>query len=115
MLEQVSFRDKIIALREEFINDRYNSTRTQDFWYVMDSIKDEDVILWAERAIKIKSNYVNESWNPREWEQCCNIIHFYKTCDRFKELPWTKAQKRFCTFQIIKFWDDLEIAHCFTY
>ena len=109
-MEQVSFRDKITALRHEFVVDRYNSSRSEDFWYVMDTIKDQDILKWAERASKVKSP-IGEPWNPSEWTQLCNIIHYMNTYDKFNELPWTKAQKRFCVFMIIKFWDDLEMQY----
>lgn len=109
-MEQVSFRDKITALRHEFVVDRYNSSRSEDFWYVMDTIKDQDILKWAERASKVKSP-IGEPWNPSEWTQLCNIIHYMNTYDKFNELPWTKAQKRFCVFMIIKFWDDLEMSY----
>ena len=108
----MSFRDNIIKLQKEFLRDRYNSDRSKEFWHIADNLKDDDVILWAERATKIKGNFVNEPWISEDWRQCCNIISYYKNRDPMKQLPWTKAQKRFCTFMIIKFWDDLEIAHC---
>jgi hypothetical protein len=111
MIEQVSFREKIIELRKEFINDRYNDKRTSDFWYVMDSLTDEEVIRWAERAIKIKDNFCDESWDADEWHRACNIIHYYRNYDPMVEMPWTNAQKRFLSFQIIKFWDDLELRY----
>lgn len=111
-MNEISFREKINALRGSFINDRYNSNRSEDFWFVMDSISDELVLKWADRASEIK-NPVNEPWDAKEWLQLCNILHYMKTLDRKTQLPWTKSQKRFCTFMIIKFWDDLEIKHCF--
>ena len=110
MQEQVSFREIITALQKEFVSDRYNSNRSLDFWAVMDSINDDLVLKWAERTTHIKSP-IGEPWNPQEWTQLCNIIHYMKTLDRMKQLPWSKAQKRFCTFMIIKFWDDLEMMY----
>lgn len=112
MIEQVSFREKIDALRQAFTNDRYNSNRSEDFWHVMDSISDELILKWAERASKIK-NPIGEPWNPQEWLQLNNILSYMKNLDRNTQLPWTVSQKRFCTFMIIKFWDDLDIIYCF--
>ena len=109
---EVSFREKINALREEFLRDRLNSNRTEDFWHVMDSISDELVLKWAERASKVKDP-IGEQWNTNEWMQLCNILSYMKNLDRKSQLPWTKAQKRFCIFMIIKFWDDLDMIHCF--
>jgi hypothetical protein len=108
----MSFRDNIVTLQKEFLRDRYNSNRSKEFWHIADNLKDDDVILWAERATKIKDNFINESWNTNEWMQCNNIIHTYKNRDPMTQLPWTKAQKRFCVFQIVKFWDDLESIYC---
>jgi len=111
-MNEYSFRDKIVALQREFLRDRYNHNRTEDFWVVMDSISDELVMKWAERASKVK-NPINEPWDTKEWLQLCNILSYMKTLDRQKQLPWTLAQKRFCTLMIIKFWDDLEcIYYC---
>lgn len=111
-MNEYSFRDKITALQTEFLKDRYNSFRTPNFWYVMDSIDDELVIKWSERASKIK-NPMSEHWDPSEWVQLNNILYYQKTYDKMTQLPWTKSQKRFCTFMIIKFWDDLDnIYYC---
>jgi hypothetical protein len=109
-MEQISFREKIVALRDEFIHDRYNNNRTQDFWYVMDSFNDEEILKWALRAGQIKTP-AGEPWTPDEWLKLCNILTYMKHRDPMNELPWTKAQKRFCTFMIIKFWDDLEMMY----
>lgn len=109
---EVSFHDKIKALRVDFLQNRYNSNRSVDFWYVMDSISDELVLKWAERASKIKDP-VSEQWNTQEWIQLCNIINYMKNLDTKTQYPWTTAQKRFCTFMIIKFWDDLDMLYCF--
>ena len=112
MIEDVSFNDKIYALNKAFYQDRYNNTRTEDFWYVMDSISDELVLKWADRASKIKDP-IREPWDTQEWLQLCNILSYMKNLDRKTQLPWSKSQKRFCTFMIIKFWDDLESIYCF--
>jgi len=106
----VSFREKIIALREEFLRDRYNKNRNQDFWYVMDTFTDEEILKWALRAGNVKSP-IGEPWVPSEWLQLCNILTYMKHRDPMNELTWSKAQKRFCTFMIIKFWDDLEMMY----
>lgn len=109
-MNEVSFREKINCLRTSFIEDRYNRDRSNDFWYIMDSISDELVLKWAERAVKVK-NPIGENWTTDEWQKLCNILHYMKTYDKYKEMPWTQAQKRFCIFMIIKFWDDLEMSY----
>ena len=109
----MTFREKIVTLQREFFADRYNSKRSKEFWHLMDSLSDQEVILWTERATKIKSNFINEPWDSNDWYQTNNIIHYYKTRDPMTQMPWSKSQKRFCTFQILKFWDDLESIYCF--
>lgn len=111
-MNEVSFREKIVALRTTFLADRLNYNRSEDFWHVMDSISDELVLKWADRASKIK-NPIDEPWIPSEWTQLCNILNYMKNLDRMTQSPWTKKQKRFCTFMIIKFWDDLDMIYCF--
>ena len=76
-MSEVSFREKINALRTDFLADRYNSDRSLDFWAVMDSISDELVLKWAERASKIKDP-ITEPWNPQEWLQLNNILSYMK-------------------------------------
>jgi hypothetical protein len=111
-MEQISFREKISALREEFINDRYNHYRTEDFWYVMDSISDELILKWSLVAAHIKTP-IGEPWIPDEYLKLCNILTYMKHRDPMTEMPWTKSQKRFCTFMIIKFWDEIEMDYFF--
>ena len=111
-MNKVSFREKIVALRKAFLLDRYNKNRSEDFFWVMDSISDELVLKWADRASTIKTP-IGEPWTPDEWLKLCNILHYMKNLDRQTQMSWTQAQKRFCTFMIIKFWDDLEMIHCF--
>lgn len=111
-MNEITFSQKINALRQAFLLDRYNSNRSEDFWFVMDSISDELVLKWAERASKI-TDPIDEPWIPQEWMQLCNILSYMKNLDRKTQLPWSKAQKRFCTFMIVKFWDDLDMIYCF--
>lgn len=109
-MNEVSFRDKIIALRNEYLSNTSNTNRTHDFWYVMDSISDELVMKWAERVSRIKTP-IHGHYNSGEWFQLCDILHYMKTYDKYNELPWTVAQKRFCTLMIVKMWDDLEMDY----
>lgn len=111
-MNETTFREKINALREAFVKDRHNPNRSENFWYVMDSISDDLILKWAERASKIK-NPIDEPWDTEEWLKLCNILSYMKNLDRMTQLPWTKAQKRFCTFMIVKFWDDLDMIYCF--
>jgi len=113
---QFSFREKMMYLQDEYKNDPFNKLRHQTFWNVMDSISDELAVQWAERASKIKSpacypDFISTYDRTKDWEQMNRILHYYKTRNPMTQLPWTKAQKRFIIFQIIKYWDDLEIDH----
>jgi hypothetical protein len=112
----ISFRDKIAYLQDEYKQNPYNSNRNQTFWEVMDSISDELAVKWAERASRIKNpvmypEFLSDYERTKEWEQLNRILYYYKTRDPMTQLPWTKAQKRFTIFQIIKYWDDLEMSY----
>jgi hypothetical protein len=104
----VSFREKIVSLQQDWAKDQYNMQRSYDFWYVMDSISDELTLKWAERAIKHTQPINNAPADPSEWLAVCNIIHAYKNSDDPKLTP---GQKRKCLFQVIRVWDNLEIEH----
>lgn len=102
----VSFRDKIVALQQSWIKDQFNMNRTDDFWYVMDSISDELTIKWADRAVKCRGPINNAPSDSTEWLAVCNIIHYYKNSNNPKLSP---GQKRKCLFQVIRVWDNLEM------
>lgn len=105
---EVSFRDKMVSLYYDWEKDQYNMTRSNDFWYVMDSISDELTIKWAERAVNCKSNISTAPLDMSEWLSVCNIIHDYKRSDNPKLTP---GQKRKCLFQVIRHWHTLEMQH----
>lgn len=110
-MNEVSFREKIVALKNEYQKDVSNYNRNNDFWYIMDSINDDLVFKWAERAAKIRHPTMF-SWDPEEWRQLCQILNDFKHFDpMIRTEPWTKKQKRFCTFMIVKYWDDLEMSY----
>ena len=102
----VSFREKIVALQKEWLRDPTDTMRTPDFWFVMDSISDELTVKWAERSVKIKNTQGTQ--NNEEWLNVCNILHTYNNLDK-KTL--TPGQKRKCLFNVIRYWDDLEMAY----
>lgn len=105
---EVSFREKIVALQEEWLKDPYNTKRTEDFWPVMDSISDELAVKWGERSVNIKNS--QGMHNTEEWLSACNILHTYKQLDKDKK-KLTPGQKRKLIFHIIRNWDDLEMDH----
>jgi len=110
MNDKPSFREMIVALRSEVVKDLEVATHSRDFWYVIDSIEDEPLLRWANRAATIK-NPSGASMTPDEWLQLCNILTYMKHRDPMNELPWTKKQKRFCAMMVIKYWDDLEMMY----
>lgn len=108
---EISFRDKIAALKIEYQKNVTDYNRNHDFWYVMDSISDELVFKWAERVLKIR-NPSMFSWDTGEWMQLSRILNDFKYFDpQVQEVRWTKKQKRFCTFMVVKYWDDLEMNY----
>ena len=109
-MSDITFREKMVALRKCFIEQRKNDNYQydQDFWYVLDSISDDLVLKWADRASKIKSP-VHSAWIVDEWHKLCNILHYMKTYDPYNQSKWTQSQKRFCTMMILNVWDDLEM------
>lgn len=107
-MNEVSFREKIVSLQNEWIKDPYNHDRSYDFWYVMDSISNELAIKYAKMAIKCtKSINDNSPSDPQEWFAVCNIINDYENS---KEPYLTPGQKRKCLFHVIRFWDNIEMA-----
>jgi hypothetical protein len=108
---EISFREKIVALQQDWLNDPYNLDRSYNFWYVMDSISDELAIKYAEMAIKCKTpiNKLCPS-DPQEWLAVCNIISYYNNSEDKK---LSAGQKRKCLFQVIRYWDNIEMMlHC---
>lgn len=109
-LEDLTFTEKMEILRYFYNIDTTSNTRPKQFWTVMDSIDDKTVIKWAEKVVKIKTPIV-ETWKTDDWLQLNNILHYIKNYNPMTQMPWSKAQKRFCTFMIIKFWDDIEMYY----
>jgi len=110
MNDRPSFREMIVALRAESTKDLIEATQSQDFWFVIDRLTDEDLLKWGNRAASIESPY-NGPWVPSEWLQLCNILTYMKHRDPMTELPWSKKQRRFCAMMIIKYWDELEMMY----
>lgn len=105
---EVSFRDKIVSLQQDWVNDQYNMDRNKDFWYVMDSISDELAVKWAERAVQCGKPINGAPSDSSEWYAVCDILHYYKNSDKKQLSP---SQKRKCLFQVIRVWDNLEIKY----
>jgi hypothetical protein len=76
----------------------------------MDSISDELIMKWAERAIRIIRPF-HSVFNSAEHQTVVNILHYQRTYDPNTQMPWTQAQKRKCVFYIMSVWYDLELGH----
>lgn len=115
-MNELSFRDKIVYLRNEYMKDPYDAFRNKTFWNVMDSISDELVIKWTDRAVKIKQpvhypDFLSTYDRTEEWTIVNSIVHYQKTYNPHTQMPWTQSQKRKCVWAIVKYWDDLEIDY----
>lgn len=110
-MNEVSFREKIVSLKDAYQADVTDYNRNPDFWYIMDSISDDLVVKWAERTLQIRYPSMFP-WDTGEWQQLSKILYAYKSFDPMEqEIRWTKKQKRFCTFMVVKYWDDLEMTY----
>jgi len=76
--------------------------KNYDFWYVIDHIPIEDLILWAERLTKTKylSNHNGEYW--------LDLIDLISVAKQPMTMILTKKQKRYMCMLIISCWTDLE-------
>jgi hypothetical protein len=107
-MNEISFREKIVALQHEWLKDPYDDKRTNDFWYVMDSISDELAIKYSKFAVKCKQSINDNSpSDPNEWIAVCNIINYYENSDK---QVLSVSQKRKCLFHVIRFWDNIEMT-----
>jgi hypothetical protein len=109
-MNEVSFREKIVALQQEWLKDPYDDKRNKDFWYVMDSISDELIVKWADRAARIPIAGHSIQGDASEWLAVCNILTTYNY-DTDKNKKLTPGQKRKSLFYVIRLWDDLEMRY----
>lgn len=109
-MSEVSFREKIVALQHEWLQDPFDDKRNKDFWFVMDSISDQLTMKWTDRATKLRNTQHNIPGTSDEWLAVCNILYMYNN-DNAKDKTLSPGQKRKCIFYIIRMWDDLEMAY----
>lgn len=91
--------EEINALSDAFETNNYEKSR--DFWYVLDRLPIEHVILWSERLTKTK--YLSNV-NPNAWLDLIDMIRIAKDPKNF---ILSDKQKRFMVLEILTFWNDL--------
>lgn len=79
-----------------------NNELTSDFWYVIDHLPIEHLILWSERLTKTK--YLSNK-NPEYWLDLIDLIRIAK---QPMTMELTKKQKRYMTMLVLECWYDLE-------
>jgi len=79
-----------------------NYEKNSDFWYVIDHLPIEDVILWAERLTKTKylSNHSGDYW--------LDLIDLIRIAKQPMTMILTTKQKRYMCMLVISCWNDLE-------
>jgi hypothetical protein len=75
---------------------------TPTFWYVLDRLPREHVILWSERLTKTK--YLSNK-NPEYWLDLIDLIRIAK---QPMTMELTKKQKRYMCMLVLECWNDLE-------
>ena len=93
---------------EEFIalsNAIHDNELTNDFWYVVDHLSLEHLILWSERLTKTK--YLSDK-SGEHWLDLIDLISIAK-------LPMnyilTTKQKRYMSMLVLSCWLELEIDY----
>jgi len=79
-----------------------NNEMTYDFWYVIDHLPIEHVILWSERLTKTKylSNKSGEYW--------LDLINLISIAKQPMTMILTQKQKRYMTMLVLECWNELE-------
>ena len=81
---------------------QYNYEKNIDFWYIIDHIPIEHLILWSERLTKTK--YLSDK-SGKHWLELIDLISTAK--DPMNQIL-TKKQKRYMTMLVLECWNDLE-------
>jgi hypothetical protein len=81
---------------------QYNCEKNNDFWYIIDHIPIEHLIIWSERLTKTK--YLSNK-SGEYWLDLIDLIHTAK--DPMNQIL-TKKQKRYMTMLVLECWNDLE-------
>ena len=75
----------------------------KNFWEVISLVDDNQLLIWAERATRIKTPIFGPQWIVTEWTRLCSIVDQVKN----KNSKGSIKQKRFTALMICKYWDDL--------
>ena len=112
---EVSFRDKIVALRDEWRLNPIDEQKDPNFWIIMNSISEELAVKWGNRLLELKyQNIVIDDFLSLR-----DILWSYKYNKSIEQKVFydgeyhyiTKKQKLKILFKVIKFWDDLEMSY----
>lgn len=79
-----------------------NYEHNRDFWYIIDRLHIQDIILWAERLTQTKylSNHSSDYW--------LDLIDLIRIAKQPMTMILSKKQKRYMVMLIISCWNDLE-------
>ena len=82
--------------------DQPNYEKNSDFWYVIDHLPIEHLILWSERLTKTKylSNKSGEYW--------LDLIDLIRIAKDPMNYAMTTKQKRYMSMLVLECWNDLE-------
>jgi hypothetical protein len=124
VMEQVSFYTKIVALREEWLLHKSDDLNSPDFWYIMNSISEEEAIKWTTRLLQLNFS-ASEFYNSMTYDrlhvddliQLQSVVYDYTSKEKkdiFYEGSYhklTRSQKFLLIFKLIKHWEHLELAY----
>lgn len=94
---------ELIALNNAVLDGNYEHNR--DFWYVIDHLPIEHIIIWSERLTKTRylSNKSGEHW--------LDLIDLIRIAKQPQTMILTRKQKRYMTMLILSCWNDLELDY----
>ena len=92
--------EELTALSVATESDNYE--KNYDFWYVIDHIPIEDLILWAERLTKAK--YLSN----HSGQYLLDLIDLISVAKQPMTMILTTKQKRYMCMLVISCWNNLE-------
>ena len=92
--------EELTALSVATKTESYEHNR--DFWYIIDHLPIQEIILWAERLTQTKylSNHSSDYW--------LDLIDLIRIAKQPMTMILTKKQKRYMIMLVISCWNDLE-------
>lgn len=90
--------DIFSSLFHAYLDDEYE--RNRDFWYIVDRLDMNHLVLWANRLVISKHLSNND---PEAWLDVIDIIRL----TRVPEVKLTNKQKRYMAMCVISYWNEL--------